>query len=115
MIRGIIESNFVLSYSMSCYSIVFYFSIMYYWQKLDNTIFKKAEDARLFAPLFIVTIPHALAMIEYSVDTVSINNYQNWGQLPSINQFGYGTTSFIIVITYVFFNYVIQKYIFDPK
>ena len=45
LLRGLIEAFFVISYSMSAFSIVFYFSIMYQWQQIDDTVFKSKIDA----------------------------------------------------------------------
>ena len=46
LLRGLIEAFFVISYSMSAFSIVFYFSIMYQWQQIDDTVFKSNNAGR---------------------------------------------------------------------
>ena len=103
MIRGLIESVFTISFSMSCLNIVVYFSIMFHHQTKDNFVFKEKWDARIYAPIFMVTLPHILAMIEYQVDTISIEDYLNWGNL-SIS-LGIWPLAFLIAALYVYVNF----------
>ena len=113
MIRGLIEGSFVVSYSMSCLSIVLYFSIVYFEQSRNDFIFKEKFDARIYAPIFMVLLPHIMAMIEYQVDTISIEDYKNWGNL-SIS-LGIWPFAMIIAAVYIYVNYFTQKFIYDNQ
>ena len=81
-IRGMIEGLFEVFYSMSCFSLVFYFSIMYKYL-LNASVYKHSNDAAYYIPIFTVLLPFLMSTIEYFIDTISYMNFKDFNGLTS--------------------------------
>lgn len=75
-IRGLIEGLFEVYYSMSCFSLIFYFSIMYKYL-LNASVYKQRNDAAFFIPIFTVFVPFLFSTFEYFFDTISFLNFKD--------------------------------------
>ena len=72
--RGLVEGIFEVIFSMSSFSLIFYFSIMYKYL-LNASVYKERNDAATVIPIYTVLLPYILTTIEYFVDTISFMYY----------------------------------------
>ena len=101
--RGFVEGMFEVFYSMTCFNLVFYFSIMYKCL-INATVYKNRDDAVVLIPFFSVFVPYLMCTAEYFIDNISFMNFIDYnGQLPNFSLWPISLyINFIFVVTNFF-------------
>ena len=101
-----IESTFEVYYSMSCFNLIFYFSIMYKYL-LNATVYKNKDDATVIIPMITVILPYIMCTFEYFTDTISYLDYTDYNnQNASLSLW---PVCLLISIVYIFSNYLMSR------